>query len=363
MQTFIQQPMLTCIGNKRKVTDIILSVVEAVKGRLEKDKLDILDGFCGSTVVSRVLSFHASSLSMNDLELYSHLMSICFFKVPSVEQQEAIRHHIETMNQWEGPWVEGPIATLYAPKDSKNIQEGERCFYTRENALFIDTCRTYIETKVPKDIQVYCLVPLLIKASIHTNTAGVFKGFYKKDGIGCFGGSGENALDRITQRITLSMPLWSPEPPPCRCFHMNINELVEQLEDKEFDLIYLDPPYNQHPYGSNYFMLNLIARGGFPDTDVSPVSGIPKGWNTSAFNYRASAIESMKDLLQKSLKKASYVLISYNNEGTISSEEWIQLLEPYTFTRFEFDYPAYKGSRNLANRSKRVVEIMYLVRN
>ena len=25
------------------------------------------------------------------------------------------------------------------------------------------------------------------------------------------------------------------------------------------DLVYLDPPYNQHPYGSNYFMLNLLV--------------------------------------------------------------------------------------------------------
>ena len=26
---------------------------------------------------------------------------------------------------------------------------------------------------------------------------------------------------------------------------------------QNLDVVYLDPPYNQHPYGSNYFMLNL----------------------------------------------------------------------------------------------------------
>ena len=39
------------------------------------------------------------------------------------------------------------------------------------------------------------------------------------------------------------------------------NELVKEIEP--VDLAYFDPPYNQHPYGSNYFMLNII-NGGKP---------------------------------------------------------------------------------------------------
>jgi adenine-specific DNA-methyltransferase len=34
------------------------------------------------------------------------------------------------------------------------------------------------------------------------------------------------------------------------------NKIINNIP--EVDLAYLDPPYNQHPYGSNYFMLNLI---------------------------------------------------------------------------------------------------------
>jgi adenine-specific DNA-methyltransferase len=48
--------------------------------------------------------------------------------------------------------------------------------------------RNYIANNVEEDIKNYCLVPLLNKASIHTNTAGVFKGFYKSGAVGCFGG-------------------------------------------------------------------------------------------------------------------------------------------------------------------------------
>ena len=42
-----------------------------------------------------------------------------------------------------------------------------------------------------------------------------------------------------------------------------IDEKEKKLEEvlnelKNLDVIYADPPYNQHPYSSNYFMLNLI---------------------------------------------------------------------------------------------------------
>ena len=39
------------------------------------------------------------------------------------------------------------------------------------------------------------------------------------------------------------------------------------------DIAYLDPPYNQHPYGSNYFMLNLIASYKKP-SQISNSKGV-----------------------------------------------------------------------------------------
>ena len=36
----------------------------------------------------------------------------------------------------------------------------------------------------------------------------------------------------------------------------DVNDAVEKIG--HVNLTYFDPPYNQHPYGSNYFMLNII---------------------------------------------------------------------------------------------------------
>ena len=140
----------------------------------------------------------------------------------------------------------------------------------------------------------------------------------------------------------------------------NINTCIESMENKSIDVIYLDPPYNQHPYGSNYFMLNVIAQNREPEK-ISKVSGIPVDWNKSAYNSRTSAIRDMKHLLKTGLEKATYLVLSYNDEGIITSDDWKTIFELYRVEKHEIDYDTYKGSRNLKNRSNKVVEIMYVI--
>ena len=124
-------------------------------------------------------------------------------------------------------------------------------------------------------------------------------------------------------------------------------------------MAYLDPPYNQHPYGSNYFMLNLIAEYKQPQ-DISPVSGIPKTWNRSDYNSRGRAFEAF-ELLIKTLK-AKFLLVSFNSEGFISRDRMLQLLGAAgKVTVLETRYNAFRGSRNLKNRDIHTTEYLYLV--
>ena len=55
----------------------------------------------------------------------------------------------------------------------------------------------------------------------------------------------------------------------------------------------------------------------------------------------------MKELLEESLKKSKYVLLSYNDEGIIKEDEWGTLLKGYNVKKYEIIYDTYKGSRNL----------------
>lgn len=358
---FVFQPMLTCIGNKRRLLHNVTSIIQNIQTTLKKEKLNIVDGFAGSSVVSRELSYFADHLYTNDLELYSYMMAYSCLVKPTLEQQQQIKKHIEQMNNIasNGPYIEGNISLLYAPKNTNDIQLGERCFYTHENALIIDTLRNYIEDHVEKELTYYCLVPLLNKASIHTNTSGVFKGFHKNGNIGCFGGKKNTDVSRITKPIEVYVPVWNNQTYTPHISQKDINLLIEELPGN-IDVVYLDPPYNQHPYGSNYFMLNVIATNKEPK-QISNVSGIPVDWNKSNYNYRQKAIQSMEHLLAIALKKSKYVLLSYNNEGIILIEDWDRILHPYNVKKHEINYDTYRGSRNLKARNNKVVEIMYLI--
>lgn len=358
---YVMQNMLTCIGNKRKLVNNIKEIALKVSTILSKPKLNIVDGFSGSSVVSRKLSYICENIYCNDMERYAYLMADCFINTPTEKQKLKIYKHIDNMNNIaeNGPYIEGIISKLYSPNNTYDIQEGERCFYTKENALIIDTLRKYIEDNVEKDILSYCLVPLLNKASIHTNTAGVFKGFYKKGTIGCFGGNKEVALSRIMKPIKLEYPIWNNKLYNSYVFNKDINKLINDLPNN-IDLIYLDPPYNQHPYGSNYFMLNIIIDNKEP-INISKVSGIPDNWNKSKYNNRISASDSLKELIHIGLIKSKYILLSYNNEGIISLSELDNILKNYTVEKYEITYDTYKGSRNLKNRNNKIIEIMYLI--
>ena len=362
--TFTYQSMLTCIGNKRKLIPHIFEIVDNLRNRLQKPKLAIMDAFTGSGVVIRGLMSLCDQVYTNDLEQYAHIMSRCFLETPTTEVQARIAAHIDEMNRVAatGPYrLDGPISRLYAPQNTDDIKVGERCFYTRENALIIDTLRQYIADSVEPELQNYLLAPLLIKASIHTNTAGVFKGFYKDGELGCFGGKGKNALSRIMNPIRVEIPTWSSTiVSKVQCCCGDIGDVIKTQIPPTLDVIYLDPPYNQHPYGSNYFMLNVIIENREPIA-LSRVSGIPTNWNKSAYNSRKTAVNAMRELLANATSKSAFVVLSYNNEGIIEAEDWTQIFEPYMVEKREIDYDTFKGSRNLQNRSNKVVEIMYII--
>lgn len=376
---YLTEQLITYIGNKRSLLPFIKQGVEIVQKELNKEFLHCFDVFSGSGIVSRFLKSYASSITTNDLETYAKIISSCYLSnKSSINFDEIEKIHSElvksTTNEISTCELNnscpGFVSELYAPKDEDNVQFGERCFYTPYNAKYIDIIRQKITDEVPAELQKFFIAPLLSEVSVHANTAGIFKGFYKnsRTGKGQFGGNGKNALERIKGKIELPLPIFSNFECPSYIFQEDANTLIldemlyNHLPEKEFDLAYIDPPYNQHPYGSNYFMLNLIANYQRPDCEkISRVSGIPKDWNRSSFNRKRDAAESFTNLV--SSLRAKYLMVSFNSEGFISKNEMINILEKVgTVTVLDISYNAFKGSRNLKNRDIYVSEYLFIVK-
>ena len=356
---YLTRQLITCIGNKRALLDFIGEGVNIIQKKLQKNKLKILDIFSGSGIAARYFKRFSELLIANDLEKYSAVTNECYLSNESELDISALQENYkELISKLNSGLTRGLIAEHYAPADDNNIKLHERVFYTSANAMYIDTARQLIET-IPQNEQKYFLAPLLSEASVHANTSGVFKGFYKnkETGIGQFGGNSKDALTRITGSISLPFPVFSSFNCDTEVYNSDANELIETLG--EVDLAYLDPPYNQHPYGSNYFMLNLILDYKLPEK-ISKVSGIPENWNRSAYNKRNHAMHALTRLVENI--KAKYVLISFNSEGFITIDQMQKMLVRFgKLEILEKKYNAFKGSRNLHKRNIHVSEYLYLL--
>jgi adenine-specific DNA-methyltransferase len=365
--SFLQSQLITCLGNKRALLDLVGEGLAVVKERLGKERLDIYDAFSGSGVVSRYFKRHSRRLFSNDLESYARVASACYLAnrgdFPGREYEEAFARLSEELG--DGAGIDGGagdaggiFSRLYAPADDGDIKAGERVFYTRRNALYLDAARRMIG-ELPRGLQPFFLGPLLSEASVHANTAGVFKGFYKdaSTGIGKFGGRKGDALCRILGDIGLERPVLSRFACDVEVLQGDAAEVASRLPD--LDVAYLDPPYNQHPYGSNYFMLNLLVDYEEPEA-ISRVSGIPRNWKRSAYNRAGGAAAALEALV--AALRARFVLVSFNSEGFIAQEEMLRLLGRHGKVGVvERKYNAFRGSRNLSGRGLHVSEFLYVL--
>jgi len=356
---YLSQQLITYIGNKRALLGFIGDGIKKVQKKLHKEKLKMFDVFSGSGIVARYFKQFSDLLIANDIERYSSVINDCYLSNEEERNEILLRkYYCDIVQQANKGLVKGIISGLYAPKDDKNIQGGERVFYTARNAMYIDTVRQLIEN-IPQSEQKYFLAPLLSEASIHANTSGVFKGFYKNNetGSGQFGGKNQDALFRITGDIILPFPVFSRYNCEKIICTGDSNKIIENLP--EVDIAYLDPPYNQHPYGSNYFMLNLILDYKRPER-TSIISGIPDNWNRSDYNKENRALKTLTELVEKI--KSKYVIISFNSDGFISLEQMKRMLERIGKTEvLETKYNTFRGCRNLNKRNIYIKEYLYLL--
>lgn len=313
------------MGNKRKLLNVIDCEVEKIKKDLNK-RVNILDGFSGSGIVSRLLKKHAFNLYVNDIEPYSYTLNQCYLKNKSEVNIHEIISTVDYLNSRSKRKNNnlGPISFYYTPNDDNNIKKNERAFFTRENGIIIDNLMNDIKT-IDASKRFYYLAPLITECSIHNNCGGQFNSFYKKDGIGHWGGKNENALDRIKGKIKLNTPIFTPWECNVNIFKSDINQLVKTLP--QVDITYYDPPYNKHPYGTYYFMLNVINDWNTNLEVPNNVRGQKNDWKRSRFNSLNSADSAMEELIRDT--KSSYILISYNKDGIINEKRLNDILTKY----------------------------------
>jgi len=357
---YVMQPMFTYLGNKRSLLPFIRQAVEQVLAETGRP-LRSLDAFSGSTVVSRMLAGYCSHLYTNDLEPYAREAARCFLERPTEEQRARVLAHLAEMNAMTA-FEPGVLANNYAPERSDDVQEGERCFFTRENAERADTWRAYVELRVAPDVRHWCIVPIMVQMSARANSYGHFKAFVKdRKNVGSFQTLGR----RATAPMELSPPVFNPSSCAVECFQQDAVELVRNWAREPLDLIYLDPPYGASvEYAAFYFLHNVLLSNECP-RNVNAVTGLPKERHKSAFNSRTAAAPAMAALLAACIAVARVTLLSYSDDhDTISKSQWRTILEPYDVQVLQQEYLRYGANRGAEPEGNRttVKEQLFIIR-
>lgn len=365
--TYYTNQLITYLGNKRNllsnIENVIIQILKENFNDKKREEIVMADLFSGSGVVARMMKTHAGKLYVNDFEEYSEILNQCYLTNKNDFNEAKFDELLPKILRYRR-FKKGIIRTNYSPEDDKNIKQSDRCFYTNDNAIRIDTYRRAIDKLVPKDMRKFFLAPLLYRASVNVNTGGMFKGFYKdiNTKVGKFGGTNEDALKRILGKITIEKPILSDYDSEVFIYRRDTNELVKELP--KIDIAYIDSPYNQHSYGSNYFMLNLILKNEMPNCEISKISGIPSNWKHSDYCKKSTALYCMEDLILN--LKASWIIISYNSEGIISYDEMTNMLKKYgklePSEAIDIDYNKLKSGRSDRQVQKKIKEYIFVLK-
>ncbi|MEO7716688.1 MAG: DNA adenine methylase [Capsulimonas sp.] len=324
---YLYSQLIPYLGNKRKLLPLIAAAVMST-GETQGVFADL---FAGSGVVSRWAKQKGYQVVANDWEPYAETINGCYIGLNAAPEGGA--ELLEDLNALP-PVDHGYISDNYCPVDDEHPDpDRERCFFTHENGARLDAIRETIaqwkdQGLLTPEMHAYLVAPLLYAASYASNTSGIFKAYHRG-----WGGKTGDALYRILSDLRVPTPVLYDSPHSHRVTCMDAGRLAANwsaIVDQPMTIAYLDPPYNQHPYSSNYHLLNTLALWDKPE--IGPVargtkSAIRKDWRLdrrSPFNRKRLALDALTSLVDA--LPARWALISYSTHGNIPADTLLEAM-------------------------------------
>jgi adenine-specific DNA-methyltransferase len=306
------------LGSKRRLVPQIVAIVRAIPRART-----VLDLFTGTTRVAQGLKAAGFAVTANDLASYSAVLGEAFIATDVAALGDAARARLARL-----------IAELDALPGTRGYLTTTFCedarYFQPMNGMRMDAIRTAIATlDVTRGERAILLTALLLAADKVDSTTGLQMAYLKQ------------WAPRSAKPLALKLPTLLPG--EGRALHEDARACVARPE--RYDVAYLDPPYNQHSYYSNYHVWETLVRG-----DAPPSYGIARKredcrTTKSDFNVRGQAWNALRDVVMG--VKARHVVLSFSDEGFFTEQAIRALLAE----RFEsvatvpVDSPRYVGAR------------------
>ena len=308
--------MIKYLGSKRALAGVLGTLAQA------SGAATAVDLFTGSTRVAQEFKHRGLAVTAADLASYSEILARCYIVTDAdavdLDELDALLAELDAL-----PGVRGYVTETFCEQAR---------YFQPHNGLRIDAIRHRLVDLVDHPLYPVLLTALIEAADRVDSTTGQHMAYLKS-----WSRRSHNAL-RLRRPALLSGTGIAVRGDAC--------ELARSLPPT--DLMYLDPPYNQHRYFTYYHIWETLVRWDSPEhygvackrTDARETT------HRSPFNSRRTMATALAQLITDA--RAGMLLVSYNDEAWITPEAIIGWLRDAGHERVEllaFDSRRYVGAR------------------
>ncbi|MCZ4498058.1 MAG: methyltransferase [Marmoricola sp.] len=309
--------MIKYLGSKRLLVGVLGDIAEAVGAGTT------LDLFTGTTRVAQELKSRGLHVTAADIATYSAVFSDCYIATDAVDVDLVqVQQALDDLAALPG--VNGYVTETFCEQSR---------YFQPHNGRRIDAIRDAIDRDHPDGpLRPILLTALLDAADRVDSTTGLQMAYLK--------GWSPRSYDDLTFRIPVLLP------GPGRTVLGDARDIAVDLP--RVDLAYLDPPYNQHRYFTNYHVWETLIRWDAPEHYGIACKRVDARdeETKSVFNRKRNMPTALQELI--AVVDAEVVAVSLSDESWVSADQmtgWLRDAGHEDVGVLAFDARRYVGAQ------------------
>jgi len=325
--------MIKYLGSKKKLLPVIGSIATATEAQTA------MDLFTGTTRVAQEFNRRGLHVTAVDTARYATLLADAYIATDArAIDTDQLTDAIAGLNALPGE--PGYFTETFCV---------ESRYFQPKNGERVDAIRDRIESDyLGSALYPILLAELMLAADRVDSTTGLQMAYLKQ----------------WAPRANNDLALRVPELLPGAGRSINGDARTAAVGLDEVDLAYLDPPYNQHRYFTNYHIWETLVRWDAPEHYGIACKRIDSrdAETKSPYNSRKTMPEELRKTI--AAVKARTLVVSYNNESWVTADELLEWCAQgrEDATLLAFDSKRYVGAQIGIHNPKgdRVGEVSHL---